>query len=185
MFQADSSIFFTSRYTYLWKITDILLSGRRITRFDFFVFKVNLFVVSQSQILLVILFTVCHAWDNYDVSPKNSVLDQQMISLLIFQWSPYTFSIGWETNWEQNFLKMLTSPHVIASILRKCSETLMIRSEHFLKSSKIIKSIPFAATFVELWQKHWNILFEGTQALDSNIFRTDSCALYVLFSSSA
>ena len=48
--QADSSIFFTSRYTYLWKITDILLSGRRITRFDFFVFKVNLFVVSQSQI---------------------------------------------------------------------------------------------------------------------------------------
>ena len=82
--QADSSIFFTSRYTYLWKITDILLSGRRITRFDFFVFKVNLFVVSQSQISLVILFTVCHAWDNYDFSPKNSVLDQQMISLLIF-----------------------------------------------------------------------------------------------------
>ena len=82
--QADSSIFFTSRYTYLWKITDILLSGRRIMRFDFFVFKVNLFVVSQSQISLVILFTVCHAWDNYDVSPMYSVLDQQMISLLIF-----------------------------------------------------------------------------------------------------
>ena len=92
---------------------------------------------------------------------------------------------GWETNWEQNFLKMLTLPHVIASILRKCSETLMIRPEHFLKSSKIIKSIPFAATIVELWQKHCNILFEGTQALDLNIFRTDSCALYVLFSSSA
>ena len=82
--QADSSIFFTSRYTYFWKITDFLLSGRRITRFDFFVFKVNLFVVSQSQISLVILFTVCHAWDNYDFSPKNSVLDQQMIPLLIF-----------------------------------------------------------------------------------------------------
>ena len=82
--QADSSIFFTRRYTNLWKITDFLLSGRRITRFDFFVFKVNLFVVSQSQISLVILFTVCHAWDNYDFSPKNSVLDQQMISLLIF-----------------------------------------------------------------------------------------------------
>ena len=76
--------FFTRRYTYFWKITDFLLSGRKITRFDFFVFKVNLFVVSQSQISLVILFTVCHAWDNYDVSPKNSVLDQQMISLLIF-----------------------------------------------------------------------------------------------------
>ena len=92
---------------------------------------------------------------------------------------------GWETNWEQNFLKMLTSPHVIASILRMCFETLMIRPEHFLKSSKIIKSIPFAVTFVELWQKHCNILFEGTQALDWNIFRTDSCALYFLFSSSA
>ena len=91
----------------------------------------------------------------------------------------------WETNWEQNFLKMLTSPHVIASILRKCSETLMIRPEHFLKSSKIIKSIPFAATSVELWQKHCNVLFEGTQALVLNIFRTDSCVLYVLFSSSA
>ena len=90
---------------------------------------------------------------------------------------------GWETNWEQNFLKMLTSPHVIASILRKCSETLMIRPEHFLKSSKIIKSIPFAAKF--FLQKHCNILFEGTQALDLNIFRTDSCVLYVLFSSSA
>ena len=59
MFQAYSSIFFTIKYTYLRKITDFLLFRAKITRFDFFVFKVNLFVASQLCKFFSSALTVC------------------------------------------------------------------------------------------------------------------------------